>query len=115
MEEQKIIESNKLIAEFMGFKKVDYLWHTPIRLVNKYPKSIFEGDNTNSFRFHESWDWIMPVCKKIFDIREEEDLGNCDGHYFTGAMKEGMGRVDVDMVFYNVCGFIKWYNSCLAK
>ena len=27
----------------------------------------------NEMRFHESWDWLMPVVQKCFEVAEHED------------------------------------------
>lgn len=79
--ENNIIESNKLIAEFMGGKYCEY------------PNKIFPGEygyhfdnfnptykshqvwswwNIKSLGFHLSWDWLMPVVEKISSIRLEQ-------------------------------------------
>lgn len=41
-------ENNKLIAEFMGYN-----------LNNLTPSFL------NNLKYHTSWDWLMPVLKKI--------------------------------------------------
>ena len=43
------IESNKLIAEFMGVE---------------FMEASLDGDDFN-LQFHTSWDWLMPVIEKI--------------------------------------------------
>lgn len=82
-------ERNLLIAEFFAdcefkhrtggfyFKKAKGKWG-PIRdeetnnLFNKYPLtkdiSINYCMHIDSLKFHESWDWIMPVVSKIEDL-----------------------------------------------
>jgi len=47
-------KNNKLIAEFMGVETTDGL--------------VFQDNNTHEFhpiKYHTSWDWLMPVLKKI--------------------------------------------------
>jgi len=51
-------DNNKLIAEFMGMKYSD-------------ERSFNDGEWTHSIRslskFHTSWDWLMPVIRRIRD------------------------------------------------
>ena len=49
---KEIIEGNKLIAEFLGQEKLT-------------------GRISDEHRqFHTSWDWLMPVCKKLDYLAE---------------------------------------------
>jgi len=64
--------SNKLIAEFMGYKLAElYIglaWESPYK---KSVEDTFElhgrlwRENDSYYKFHTSWDWLMPVLKKI--------------------------------------------------
>ena len=46
------MKDNELIAEFMG--------------VGKH----YEAQSSNQFnQYHQSWDWLMPVVKKISDVK----------------------------------------------
>jgi len=54
---------NKLIAEFMGEKFTDnsgVVQGLNYKLIEKK-----HGKGNNGFRFHTSWDWLMPVIRKI--------------------------------------------------
>tara|TARA_B110000902_G_C14244451_1_gene563721 strand:+ start:30 stop:314 length:285 start_codon:yes stop_codon:yes gene_type:complete len=64
------MESNRLIAEFMGLKKYGYKDENYL-VLNKHlsPEQI---------PYHTSWDWLMPVAKKIvrevgLDIEYEDE------------------------------------------
>ena len=53
------MNSNKLIAEFMGWNKVDLGidgYETP------HSVTLLQADNMS---FQTSWDWLMPVVEKI--------------------------------------------------
>ena len=61
--ERKIIDGNKKIAEFDGLTKDTY---------GKFFKNgVFKGYNESEFQYHKSWDWLIPVLKKI---AEKDDI-----------------------------------------
>ncbi len=53
---------NKIIALFMGFSESPYP-NTPNKL---YKNNL--GFHIDDFKYHESWDWLMPVWRKCKDI-----------------------------------------------
>ena len=76
------MEDNKLIAEFMGAKPIvlgistEYEMYGIIECINDGvdEKHFFIDDE---MEFHTSWDWLMPVVKKISSCIEEPfDLDN---------------------------------------
>ena len=61
MSNEEIIEGNKLIAEFMGKEIRDHLYNDAVK-----------------WKYHLSWDWLMPVIEKISKIefnRDEQEIG----------------------------------------
>ena len=99
-------ENNKLIAEFMGWNIQNYnelpnnFWYT-IREID------FDVDD--GYRFHNSWDWLMPVINKIRSMDstyEVEEVGKYDwdneiSHY----------EFDLDLTYQSVLKFIKEYSN----
>tara|TARA_Y100000310_G_scaffold120210_1_gene118946 strand:- start:353 stop:607 length:255 start_codon:yes stop_codon:yes gene_type:complete len=61
------MESNKIIAEFMGLETPD----------NCYFEYLTKEGNRSELthyillKYHTSWDWLMPVIKKMADIRKD--------------------------------------------
>ena len=53
------MEENKLIAEFMGTE-----WHKNIDLDFFKDVCIISSSNI-PYKFHSSWDWLIPVVQKI--------------------------------------------------
>ena len=52
---------NKLIAKFMGWTPCDSNDNT----MYANPQDKSDAWSTDEMRFHESWDWLMPVVQKI--------------------------------------------------
>lgn len=104
------LENNKLIAEFMGLLESS--------IPNKYWSEISEdgfgqGDLSEP-KYHESWDWLMPVVEKIESIPTDEDV-------FYDVIMPGLecsighvcnvGQTKMEAVYKSVVEFIKWYNE----
>lgn len=128
-------EMNLAIARFMGTKEDGNYIHIKGRLYG-LSKSLFPAQ----LRYHNSWDWIMPVVEKISTIhfpdyyshtpKSEEDGDYADCAYprtFGMRDKEGnyMVRINasvlitqpkfIDAVYLAVYDFVEWYNSQTPK
>jgi hypothetical protein len=100
---ESIAEQNKLIAIFMGAKyneRVDLMWYEGI------PHMVGPLDT----KFHESWDWLMPVIKKIDNLEEmygnREYIDRCDIIDSTVTCD-----YNISDVYPLVVDFIKFYNK----
>lgn len=99
------IIGNKVIAKFMNYH--------------------FSGDSikdehgfwvNSSETFHNSWDWLMPVVKKIWVIINTYDYDSEEYFHMTEeifhpdySLNEFM-NADIDSVYNRVIEFIKWYS-----
>jgi len=63
-------ENNKLIAEFMGMKT----HHNDKDVLINKTISGNEIIPIESIYYHTSWDWLMPVVVKCFDIGDNDDM-----------------------------------------
>ena len=98
-----IKENNKLIAEFMGEKFTDssgVVQGLNYKLIEKK-----HGEGNNGFRFHTSWDWLMPVVEKILDI-SFQDEGDAEDFY---SIRDCMP--DINHTYKAVVQFINQYNN----
>tara|TARA_R110000751_G_scaffold297311_1_gene406835 strand:- start:441 stop:785 length:345 start_codon:yes stop_codon:yes gene_type:complete len=111
-------ESNRLIAEFMGFQNTKLGWYDFEEVL------LNQEDNTFDFlKFHTSWDWLMPVVEKIKEIKipkSKFDLNiditgyttfriyseNYPIHILVCEITKG-----IETVHKVVVEFIKWYNK----
>jgi hypothetical protein len=91
MKEEDILEGNKLIVDFMDHDK-EYMQET---------------DTYGSY--HESWDWLMPVIKKIQVVLKDliVPFGNEDYDTITDSLL----RIEIEECFESVVEFIKWFNQ----
>ena len=108
-----IKENNKLIAEFMGLYNKSGLTHP------------FAGQNMDieDARYHESWDWLMPVVAKLKIASNEDSFldnlhKNGDDVCIEGMRLEHQmdmtfkcDYISVENTYKYAVKFIKWYNE----
>jgi hypothetical protein len=100
------MNDNKLIAEFMGAKPFVLGGSTEYEMYGVLD-CIEDGANEKHYfiddemRFHESWDWLVPVLIKI----ESECEGVPDQLMDVGFYEE------IGEVYQAVVEFIKTYNN----
>lgn len=108
---------NELIAEFMGLEKN----HRAEYFIQDYPHihaSCFA--ELKYLRYHESWDWLMPVVEKIsknYDVSICYFDADC-ACYINKQSIEGFeicsyGNFEPSILnaYKAVVEFIKWYNK----
>jgi hypothetical protein len=111
----KTIETNKLIAEFMGgtLSSVPNLINLPqtrgdanihsVKGSGMLPNGTYSVHRLNELKYHSSWDWLMPVVEKCYDNgAEENEIGN-----ITHALLD----CNKDHLYISVVEFIKEYNK----
>lgn len=117
MENKEIIEGNRLIAEFMG--AFGYPEDTPEEydlFTCSEMGDVFmdiEADDIdakhhfalNEMKFHVSWDWLMPVVGKVYEVNEDNINIKFDN------IINAISRLDRISAFWYTVEFIKWYNS----
>lgn len=105
-EQQLVRENNLVLARYIGYtNQKKYLWQLTkdeIRTQISLPFNIFVGDNVSSFKFHESWDWLMVVYSVL---REDEQFTNID---ITDKLFQLYYKVEQELLHADKAGF---YNS----
>ena len=106
----KTVEGNKLIAEFMGFD-IDFDRNNPDSKNLTIPSELkdYNFDNGYSgYKFHTSWDWLMPVLKKISQALFSEFSDSVRNQW---KMIESPTLYNIEHVYKQAVEFIKWYNE----
>ena len=114
-------EDNKLIAEFMGFP-IDNSDdpNNPLYLIGHEYNTEYQATYLIEMKFHNSWDWLMPVARKCIETLMSKDVFKMDhdrvkningaaSHY--ASITGYVGSVNMEMSFKCIVDFIKWYNE----
>ena len=97
---------NKLIAEFMGWDI-----ESPTTLPSNLHLSNLEIDNNEvlEYKFHTSWDWLMPVvikCKESVDYCDDDNA--LEYHKIEDEM---LSQLSIEDTYQAVVEFIKRHND----
>lgn len=98
---QEQIENNKLIAEFMGFAVIQGdIYNIPTdRGVGYVPKFM---------KYHKSWDWLIPVVEKMYNVLQVVEDPNDDWRF---DLHEQLLDINLEGLHELLVRFIKWYNE----
>lgn len=116
MKEKEIIEGNKLIAEFMGYKlitpemrKEPETW-THSYWQKDYPQRQDVLCEEKYLNYNASWDWIIPICIKCREIAKEYEDYSIEASTYNN-IKFHLLTLNLENVWYKVIEFIKVYNQ----
>jgi len=90
----------ELIASFDGLVKTNPGAVYNLPHWHKKPNRNFMG-YTHQLKYDSSWDWLMPVVVKIFELKPNNDFF-CHLNFPVKDIKD---------VYKPVVQFIEWYNS----
>jgi len=115
---EKVLEGNKLIAEFMSLKAMEVAkGMLDIKYEHNFTTHGFkEQTHEGCLLFHSSWDWLMPVINKAIDYGFHYQLANgeitcwADGMYKYYAPYTSDNEI-LTNCWVAVVEFIKWYNN----
>lgn len=114
-------KENKLIAEFMGItldgSERNGFWYVGTGVPTPF---------TQHLGYHASWDWIMPVIRKINSLGKEYQLAIFKNYVSCTVEKGGKfykdfsyshaeyitsEQSDITAAFKLVVHFVEWYNQ----
>ena len=109
VEGEQLIEYNKLIAEFMKHYTYD-------KLNKLYVSLRMNKNDENELKYHSSWDWLIPVCKKICDIATNQANRPTINHvskldWIETEISIEMREYNIERVFLKTVEFIELYNK----
>lgn len=108
MKEEKVIEGNRLIAEFLGhkFQKSGNFKHPYIQINTNI---IFD----NELEYHSNWKELMPVVEKIVDISGFINIDDMEEKQYWVLNNLTSMRITahIQWVWKAVVNYIKWYNE----
>lgn len=120
MDDEKILENNKLIAEFMTTYEDDDQdcnfghIHSPFyggagAMWSKHSKAKL----IPQLKYHSSWDWLVPVLEKIGNIlNEDRYICRNTSIWFND---KNSAHLDFEEEYLTVICFIKFYNNVRNK
>ena len=91
--------SNKLIAEFMGFKEHEGSYYLPLYNGGDWVPDV-------ELEYHSSWNWLMPVANEIIKSRDEQ---NAD--WDLTDLKYALCTTNIEYVYKAVVEFITNQNN----
>ena len=86
------MKDNKLIAEFMGAE-----WHKDF-----FKDVCIISPSNISYKFHKSWDWLMPVVNQCYNSNMQHPNDDITQHLID---------VDIEATYQAVVEFINEYNK----
>jgi len=101
----------RLIANFMGWVNSPY---------DNLPNSVYtpdlnKGIPLDQLKYNESWDELMPVCRKIRDILDSIKRPSqnhcCKGDIIEVGIHCALQSIDILETHKYVVEFIEWWNA----
>jgi hypothetical protein len=111
---KEILDGNKLIVEFMELKPTELkgmysVSHNHCTCQESTPEKALDRFASIA-KYHESWDWLMPVLEKVmakcFELEEESDKDLIEWFY---CIRDFIP--DINSTHSAIVEFIEWYNE----
>lgn len=103
---------NELIAEFMGgitFDKNGICTDTKQKY--SWRPGCYDILRIGHLQYHNSWDWLMPVVKKICRHNSFDEYVETVSQQIEITLDDMTIFANIEMVVKGVIDFIKWYNQ----
>jgi hypothetical protein len=117
-------ENNRMIVEFMGHEEEqtesgEFVYAIEFQNPEKLNDIQVEFFCAHEFKYHISWDWLMPVVEKIesLEYSVEKNLQRIDGDFQCLITKgndilfQEFAVKSIEAMHYVVVEFINFYNE----
>ncbi len=119
-------ENNKIIAKFMGDKKVNSISIEEFKKIPSEERFQYNGWFAEDLQYHSDWNWLMPVVEKIEDFRFSDHPNSMrfsvkikhhscriSDHEIEGKNFIHMGgfHSKIEAVYWACVEFINWFNQ----
>jgi hypothetical protein len=104
LEQDKIDKGNRLIVKYFG-----YFADKDAVVVN------MRGYAYDQLKFHESYDWIMPIVHKICEQISNRSVPSSPIEMYARKIATMHLNNSVESIWHSVVDYIAWYNSDEAK
>lgn len=115
----RIEAKNKLIAEFMGYKVDKKGFHKSGSYVDGDGAKHYTGLTIKTVKYHESWDWLMPVCYKLKTLETPESVDNDQNNNAMMSAWEAVAYsvacINLQLVYPAVVANIQLYNKIMEE
>ena len=98
----KYTDANKLIAEFMGLKEHKGSYYLPLYNSGDWVSDV-------ELDYHTSWDWLMPVVKRI--VSDVEFIVGYEDEEYREHLMDVVPFANIEDVYEAVVEFIKNQNN----
>lgn len=104
-------ENNKLIAEFMGDKKVNSISIEEFKKIPSEERFQYNGWFAEDLQYYYNWNELMPVVEKCEKIRLNSSISAVKYDKIMDLIVNGLQQTNIDLVYKSCIEFIKWYNQ----
>jgi methyl coenzyme M reductase subunit D len=101
---EKIIQDNRLIAEFLGLKEI-ITENEFLSMEHKFNNPTI----VEYLKYNHDWNWLMPVIEKCL-IGEAEHSSKIANETIK-CIYECLCSQNISETYNSVVTFIKWYNE----
>ena len=111
----KTEKSNKIISEFKGTdyeEEMNSIWNDAYN--NGIRNQEYMNYPANYLYYHSSWDWLMPIIKRINEIVFTKEFRTFkDSFVFLDSLKLDTALLDADInqTYVIILKFIEYYNQ----